>query len=230
MRKRSVLLLMLLLLPFAAIAADLHTDPLYLQPSDVFDLEWADNPALSPDGKTIVYQRNHFDIMKDRRRSHLWLLDVDGGRHRPLTSGQGSDGAPVWLPNGNRIAWTSGREGSAQIWVRWMDTGHSAVITQLTEAPSNLVWSPDGKWLAFTMRVPADTRPLAQMPKKPKGAEWADDVKVIDRIGYRFDGAGYLQPGYAHVFVLPAEGGTPRQITQGDFQHRAAPVLSLIHI
>lgn len=126
--------LLLALLP-AAHAAD---DPRVLQPRDVFDLEWADNPTLSPDGARIVYQRNHFDIMKDRRRSHLWLLDVEGQRHRPLTSGNGSDGQAVWSPNGDRLAWVSAREGSAQIWVRWMDSGQTAVLTQLTEGPGGL--------------------------------------------------------------------------------------------
>jgi dipeptidyl aminopeptidase/acylaminoacyl peptidase len=216
----------LVALGLSATAAELHGDPRHLQPRDVFDLEWADNPAVSPDGRRIVYQRNHFDIMKDRRRSHLWLLEADGSRHRPLTSGNGSDGAAVWSPQGDRIAWVSAREGSSQIWLRWMDSGQSAVLTQVAEAPGGLSWSPDGRMLAFTMRVPAETRPLAKMPPRPKGAEWAPDVKVIDRLGYRADGAGYIDPGYAHVFVLPAEGGTPRQVTQGDFQHRGAPVWS----
>lgn len=219
-------IVLMLALPFGATAAELHGDPRHLQPIDVFSLEWADNPAISPDGQRIVYQRNHYDIMKDRRRSHLWLVEADGTRHRPLTSGQGSDGAPVWSPDGDRIAWTSARDGSSQIWIRWMDTGQSAVLSQLTESPGNLAWSPDGKWLAFSMRVPVKTKPLAAMPSKPKGAEWAGDVKVIDSLNYRFDGAGYVDPGFSHVFVLPAEGGTPRQITAGDFQHRSTPVWS----
>jgi acylaminoacyl-peptidase len=222
---RRAALLALLLAPLAQ-AAEPVPDPRILQPRDVFDLEWADNPALSPDGARIVYQRNHYDIMKDRRRSHLWLLDADGSRHRPLTSGQGSDGEATWSPNGDRIAWVSARDGSAQIWVRWMDSGQTAVLSQLTEGPAGLSWSPDGRTLAFTMRVPADTRPLAKLPAKPKGAEWAPDVKVIDTVGYRADGAGYVDPGFNHVFVLPAEGGSPRQVTQGEFQHDGAPIWS----
>jgi len=223
---RTLFVFSLLSAPLLPSASELHSDPRYLQPRDVFDLEWADNPAVSPDGKRIVYQRNQFDIMKDRRRSHLWLLDADGTRHRPLTSGQDSDGEAVWSPNGDRIAWVSAREGSAQVWMRWMDSGQSAVLTQLTESPAGLAWSPDGRALAFTMRVPAETQPLAKMPAKPKGAEWAPEVKIIDKLGYRADGAGYIDPGYTHVFVLPAEGGTPRQVTQGEFQHDGAPVWS----
>jgi dipeptidyl aminopeptidase/acylaminoacyl peptidase len=213
-------------LSFTCAAAQGADDARRFQPRDVFDLEWADHPALSPDGRHIVYQRNHFDIMKDRRRSHLWLLDTDGARHRPLTSGNGSDGPAIWSPQGDRIAWVSAREGSAQIWLRWMDSGQTAVLTQLAEGPDDLSWSPDGRTLAFTMRVPAESKPLATMPARPKGAEWAPDVKVIDRLGYRFDGAGYVDPAFTHVFVLPAEGGTPRQVTRGNFQHQGAPVWS----
>src|SRR5687768_10957218 len=143
-------------LPLACAAAAPSADPQTFQPRDVFDLEWADRPALSPDGRRIVYQRNHFDIMKDRRRSHLWLLDAEGGHHRPLTSGGGSDGPAVWSPQGDRIAWVSARDGSAQIWLRWMDSGQTAVLSQLAESPGDLSWSPDGRTLAFTMRVPAE--------------------------------------------------------------------------
>lgn len=219
---RSLATLSLLLLPIAAFAADSQI----LQPRDVFDLEWANHPAISPDGSRIVYQRMAFDIMKDLRRGRLWLLDADGGRHRPLTDGPQDDQAAVWSPSGDRIAWVSEQDGSAQIRVRWMDSGQSAVLTRLTELPNNLAWSPDGRWLAFTKRVPSDSKPLAKLPAKPKGADWAPEAKLIDRIGYRSDDVGYLVPGYDHVFVIPAEGGTPRQVTRGDYQHVARPAWS----
>jgi acylaminoacyl-peptidase len=69
------------------------------------------------------------------------------------------------------------------------------------------------------MHVPSDTEPLAKMPEKPEGAEWAEPVKVIEQTYYRADGEGYLEPGYTHVFVVPSTGGTPRQLTEGDFNH-----------
>lgn len=219
MSLRFVLAAALAVAALPANAADLHSDPRNLQPADLFDLEWADQPALSPDGRRIVYQRKFFDAMKDRRRSNLWLVDADSGKQRPLTSGAASDGAAVWSPSGDRIAWVSDRDGSTQVWVRWMDSGQQSPISRLTEAPSGLTWSPDGRWLAFTMHVAADTTPLAKLPARPKGAEWAEEVKLIDKMNYRADGAGYLKPGYEHVFVMPADGGTPRQVTQGDFQH-----------
>lgn len=192
-------------------------------PMDVFQLQWADDPEISPDGKRIVYQRGWFDVMKDRKRSNLWIVNVDGDGHRPLTSGSASDGGATWSPDGKRLAWVASEDGKAQIFVRWMESGESAAVTHLTEAPRSLAWSPDGRWIAFTMRVPAEPASLAQMPKAPKGAEWAPPAKLIDRVIYRIDGGGYVDPGYTHVFVVAADGGAPRQITHGKNNYMGTP-------
>jgi acylaminoacyl-peptidase len=112
-----------------------------------------------------------------------------------------------------------GDDKSQQIYLRWMDTGQTARLTQITEKPKDLRWSPDSRFIAFTMRVPEEKEPLAEMPDKPEGAEWAPDPRVIDHMIYRYDGEGYLEPGFDQLFVLSAEGGTPRQITSGPFDH-----------
>ena len=193
------------------------------EPMDVFALEWVDSPQISPDGQRIVYARTGFDVMKDRKRSSLWMIDADGRQHRPLAaSGSGA----VWSADGRRIAYVASSDGSTQIRMHWLDGGQDASITRLTGSPGNLSWSPDGQWLAFTLRVPADEAPLASMPKAPKGAEWAAPVKVIDRVIYRIDGGGYVDPGYTHVFVVAADGGAARQITSGKHNFNGRPAWS----
>jgi len=209
---RRLIVLLAALLPTIALAA-----PPAFAPIDVFALEWAERPILAPDGKRAVYQRSFFDIGKDVRRSNLWLIDVATGAQQPLTTGNRNDRGAVWSPDGRRIAFVSSDEGKAQIFVRWLDSGATGRVTQLQAGPGNLAWSPDGKQIAFTQRVPAETKALAtDMPKPPKGAEWAEPVKVIDQFTYRFDGAGYVEPGYSHVFVVGAEGGAPRQVSAGE--------------
>ena len=215
---------------FAAIAAlaapgnaDEREDAGRLRPIDVFGLEHVSSPQISPDGSQVVYLRNSMDIMKDRGRSSLWITNFDGTRRRPLTSGTASVSSPQWSPDGQRLLYVSSVEGKSQILVRWMDTGETATITQVTESPSGVRWSPDGRWIAFSMLVPKKNEPLAKMPAKPEGAGWAPEVRVIDKLTYRNDGSGYIKDGYAHLFVLPAEGGTPRQLTFGEFHHRGAP-------
>jgi acylaminoacyl-peptidase len=185
------------------------------QPMDVFQLQWADHPQISPDGKAVVYERCWFDVMKDKKRSNLWIIGADGSGNRPLTTGAANDGGAAWSPDGKRLAWVAAEDGKSQIFVRWMATGEAAAITHLTQSPRALSWSPDGKWIAFTMRVPGPDLSLAQMPAPPKGAEWAPPVKIIDRVIYRMDGGGYIDPGYTQVFVVAADGGAPRQVTEG---------------
>jgi acylaminoacyl-peptidase len=208
----------LALLPAFAPAAG-HDDDTFTN-LDVFQLEYADDPQISPDGSTIVYARQSMDIMSDRSVSNLWIIDADGDNHRPLVTGPESYRSPRWSPSGNRLAYVSSVEGRGpQIHVRWMDTGQTAILTNVRSGPSSLTWSPDGDRIAFSLFVESDTKPLAAPPAKPEGAEWAPPVKVIDKLPYRFDGAGYLDVGYSQVFVVSAEGGTPRQITSGDYNH-----------
>lgn len=186
---------------------------------DVFNLQFASDPQISPDGKRIVYVRRFNDVMTDKRHSNLWIINADGTDHQALTTGNHSDSSPRWSPDGKQLAYLSDADGATQIYRRWMDTGRSARITNVTSAPAAISWSPDGKWISFTAHVPNDPKPVIQMPAAPEGAKWASPPKVIDQLVYRFNGAGYLKPGYFQVFVVPADGGTPRQITHGEFQH-----------
>src|ERR1700761_4348750 len=186
---------------------------------DFFLLQLAGDPQISPDGKQVVYVRSFADIMTDRRYSDLWIVDADGSRHRPLTSGNRSDASPRWSPDGTRIAYIAEVDGRGQIMVRWMDSGQTAQLTNLEEAPQNISWSPDGTMIAFTALVPSKGPQIADLPAPPAGAKWADPAKVYDQLVYRFDGAGYLKPGFSQIFVVSAEGGMPRQVSQGNYQN-----------
>jgi acylaminoacyl-peptidase len=194
-------------------------DDIFLN-TDVFELEVAANPQISPDGSQIAYERRSMDIMTDRPASNVWVVDADGKNHRPLLSGERSFGGHTWSPGGDRLAYVTHVAGRGpQIHVLWLDSGRTGALTNLRHAPGNLTWSPNGKWLAFSMFVPREGASLATPPTKPEGAEWAPPVTVIDSVRYRGDGDGYLETGNAHIFVLSADGGTPRQLTSGDYDH-----------
>ena len=185
--------------------------------ADVFEMEYADDPQVSPDGSRVAYVRTSMDIMTDRGRRTIWVVDTDGGNHRPLVSGQGNYSSPRWSPSGDRLAYLSNRDGKTQLFVQWLDGGETAKITTLPQSPRSIVWSPDGTQIAFTRFVPAKPPTLAEMPAKPKGAEWAEPATIVDRMTFRRDGGGYLPTGNNQVFVVPADGGTPRQMTFGEY-------------
>ena len=188
-------------------------------PMDVFELEWASDPQVSSDGETIVYVRRSNDIMKDRVRSNLWQIKRSGKNHRPLHSGFKNSYSPRWSPDNTRIAFVSNNSGSTQIHMHWVDSGETTVISQLQESPSSLSWSPDGKWLAFTMNVKGKSTSIVKSRTKPDGASWAKKPITVTTTRYQYDGRGIVEPSYRHVFVVPADGGTARQLTNGNFNH-----------
>lgn len=199
-----------------ASAAPTTSPDRYFTGSDLFNLEWASDPEISPDGRTIAYVRESNDIMTDKARPSIWLIDVATGGQRPLIDGPGAYFSPRWSPDGTRLAYVAAVDGSPQLYVRWIGTGESARITGLPNSPSGIAWSPDGRRIAYSMLVPDEAPKLGNAPPKPEGAKWADPLQVIDKVTYRFDAAGYLKPGYRQIFWVPADGGAPTQLTFGE--------------
>ena len=216
--------LFLVLLLVAGFSSQAFAQSEVFRPRDVFELERANDPQISPDGSRIVYVRTGFDVMTDGSRTALWVINADGSGHRPLTDGTYGVSQPRWSPSGDRLAYVSSKDGKSQVYVRWMDTGDVAELTDLERGPGGLLWSPDGTQIVLTMFVPAANPGLAvDMPSKPRGADWGDDWKFIDELNYRSDGGqGFVEAGSAQLFIIPAEGGTPRQITFGPHYLRGA--------
>ncbi len=220
MKKTSLALALLLSVSTASVAAPEEGPSPLLQPRDLFSLEVAADPQISPDGSRIAYVRRSGDIMTDRMRPTIWLVDARTGQQMPLAGGPGAHSQPRWSPDGKRLAYISTAEGgAAQLYVRWMDSGESVRITGLPDAPSSISWSPDGRRIAYAMFVPDEGMKLGTPPKKPEGAQWAPPLEIHTAVNYRSDAEGYAKPGYSHLFLVSAEGGAPRQLTFGARHH-----------
>jgi dipeptidyl aminopeptidase/acylaminoacyl peptidase len=198
-----------------ALAAPATGPNRYFTGGDLFNLEVATDPQISPDGRTIAYVRRSNDIMTDKARSTIWLVDVATGQQRPLLAGSGSYFSPRWSPDGGRLAYVAAEGGNPQLFVRWMTSGESARITGLPDSPGAIAWSPDARRIAYTMFVPDKGPKLGKAPDKPEGAKWADPLQVVDAVTYRTDDDGYLKPGYYQIFWVPSDGGAPTQLTFG---------------
>ena len=209
---------------FALLAVPALAQPQPLGLMDVFELEYASDPQISPDGETVVYRRNRLDVRTDRVRGDLWRISADGSGHRPLVVGVDASGAR-WSPDGTRIAYLAQDtdEMRRHLMVHYVESGVAAPVARLASPPSGIAWSPDGTQIAFTRFVETGEEPLATLPGPPEGATWADAPVVVERTNWRSDGSGYVRPGARQLFVVSAEGGTPRQLTEGEHDVDGTP-------
>ena len=215
--KRALAGCALALVSGAAAAADA---PRALQPMDVFALEYASDPQIAPDGSRVVYVRSFMDVMKDRRRSNLWIVGEDGTKHRPLTSGNRSDASPRWSPSGDRLAWVSSDGDTPQVHVRYTDTGESAVISRLADAPSGLDLVPGrtADRLLHARAGPGEAVRGAARPARGGRVGAAAEGRHPARVPRGRGGVPPRRP-HASSSCSPADGGTPRQLTDGPFDH-----------
>ena len=152
---------------------------------DLFGMEVASDAQISPDGGQIAYVRQTADIMTDRMRPTIWLIDVKTGRHSPLIASAGSHRQPRWSPDGTRLSYISSAEGGApQLFVRWMASGESVRVTNLPNTPSSVSWSPNREQLAYSVLVPGEKPKIGSPLAKPEGAQWAPPLEIIDSVSY----------------------------------------------
>lgn len=186
---------------------------------DVFNLEYAANPVVTPDGKHVVYERRSMDIMTDSMRRNLWTIALDGSAHLPILSDSKNHFNPVFSPDGAKMAYLSSKEGKVQVYLKDLASNSTTRVTDVAMRPSGMSFSPDGKYLAFAMFTPTKAKPLFNLDFKPKGAKWAETPQYIDQTNFQRDGVGMKRPGNMQIYVVPTIGGTPRQITSGEHDH-----------
>tara|TARA_B100001939_G_scaffold84636_1_gene72309 strand:+ start:102 stop:2117 length:2016 start_codon:yes stop_codon:yes gene_type:complete len=191
------------------------------KPIDVFDLEYVSNTQISADGKKVIYQRNFNDIMTDESFSNIWLINYDGSESRPITTGNYKDNSPRWSNNGDKFIFKSNREGKQQIFLFDLNNNSTQKLTNFQYSIGSMRWSPDDNYILFSSFIDDKRDKLIDMPEKPKGAKWNDPPIEISDLNYRYDSSGYRKPGEVQFFIIPVNGGTPRQISNIKPEKRA---------
>ena len=186
-----------------------------MQSHDVYELVNAGDPRISPDGSRVAYTVTALDEEANEYRSAIWVTPLDGsGEPRRFTSGEKRDTAPRWSPDGTWLAFASNRgedKAPANLYVIPAEGGEARKRTDLKESIEEIVWSPDSSRIAFTTRV------------RDEAYEEEDERKRAPRrfrrVFHKLDSVGWTGDRRKHVFVVDLEGGEPRQLTSGDFEH-----------
>jgi dipeptidyl aminopeptidase/acylaminoacyl peptidase len=185
-----------------------------MEPRDLTRIKFVSDAQIAPDGRHVAFVVTTLSEEKDEYLSNIWLVEVAGGSPRQLTRGPKRDTAPRWSPDGTRLAFISEREPKkkAQLYVMPVSGGEPLRLTDLKNGASSPAWSPDGSRLAFLSKTGGWEEPESEEEKaKSKPAQ------VITTLKYKYNGEGFVQDRHPHVFVISAEGGEPRQVTDGDY-------------
>jgi dipeptidyl aminopeptidase/acylaminoacyl peptidase len=189
---------------------------------DMFAFRRVSDPQISPDGRTIAYVVASVDFPTNRSSSNIWLAPAHGGEPRQLTSTTKKDSHPRWSPDGKQILFASNRSGEGQLWVINVDGGEARQLTTIATDASNALWSPDGKWIAFVSAVypeysekPFAESNAANKKRKEEVEKGPVKARVFTHLFYRHWNE-WVEDKRQHLFVMPASGGEPRDVTPGD--------------
>jgi dipeptidyl aminopeptidase/acylaminoacyl peptidase len=186
-------------------------------PEDLLRIRFVSDPQISPDGRRVAFVVTTLSDARDEYLSTIWIADPGGGPARPFTRGPRRDAVPRWAPDGRRLAFVSERERRAkgQLYVMPADGGEPVRLTDQRHGVSSPAWSPDGTRLAFVSRVGG-----WEEPKDEEERERSRPPHVIEVLKYKSNGTGFVHDRPAHVFVVGADGGPARQLTDGHFEHQ----------
>jgi dipeptidyl aminopeptidase/acylaminoacyl peptidase len=185
-------------------------------PADLTRIRFASDARVSPDGRVVAFVLTTLSEERDEYLSQIWLVDTAGGEPRRFTAGPRRDTAPRWSPDGARLAFVSEREATkkGQLYVMPVAGGEPTRLTDLRHGVSAPEWSPDGTRLAFVSRVGGWVEPESEEEKRK-----SRPPRVITALKYRFNGEGFTYDRRPQIFTVAADGGEPRQVTDGDYDH-----------
>ncbi len=208
--KRCIALVIVLVVGLCAVAAAQNRTYTI---EDLMKVRRVGDPQISPDGKTVAFTVGDVNFDANRVVTQIYVTSIGGGSIKQLTNGPSSSSSPRWSPDGKKIAFTTG----SQVWVMDSDGDDKEQVTKISTGAAAPVWSPDGKWIAFTSDVYPDCTNDECNKKREEQAETSKvKAHIVTRLLYKHWDE-WRDVKRTHVFVVPSNGGTARELTSGDF-------------
>jgi dipeptidyl aminopeptidase/acylaminoacyl peptidase len=208
------------------------------RPDDLYRLAVPFDPRLAPDGRSVAFTVKRSAIGRDDYRHAIWMAPTDGSADaRRLTIGARHDRHPRFSPDGRTLAFLSDRRvlveeeperpqdprerlDCDQVHLLPLDGGEARRLTDLPRGVTEFAWSPDGTQLAVLTSSLGTTdeedRRRRGRPSKPKPGETPlSDFRYLDRLGYQYNGAGFVDDRVTHLWLVDVATGKARVLVSG---------------
>lgn len=202
---------------FALDLADVRAEPKQL----TFGRRNDGAPVLSPNGRWIAFVRaaeETGDAEKDRRSAQIWIMPLDGGEARQVTTMEHGAGSPRWSPDAQELLFTSSipfdeMDGTPPWPMERPQRSWRDAETTDEDEDSGVTPRPDG--------TRAEIR--AWLAQNAAGS----DPSVINRIAFQGERAIRRGARYSQLFLIDPfdEEAAPRQLTTGFYDHGSAQFL-----
>ncbi len=205
------------------------------QPDDYYNLVTVSQVAMAPSGEFVAFTVTTVREEENARHSEIWLQPLTNGRPNGdafrITDPTAESSSPAWSPDGSLLSFSSKRgEDPNTVWFLRVD-GPGGEAFHIEGVHGTPVWSPSGDRIAFTS--PPDLLEETGDENSREGWIAPDaisstldpsrfDGRVVTSIRYKRDGVLTLRPHFSvaekdQLFVVPAQGGIPHQITRLSF-------------
>jgi dipeptidyl aminopeptidase/acylaminoacyl peptidase len=190
---------------------------------DLYRMQLASNPQISPDGRYVVYQLSRVERKTNKQYSNLWVASTTRGAARQFTYGDQNDVYPQWSPDGNQIAFLSNRENDeqSQLYLIPFRGGEARRLTDLKGNFGSYEWSPDGRQIVCNFQR-KDEEAVERDRDKLRG-ELGVVSRRFTRVDYKADGVGFLPHERWHIWTINTRSGKAMQLTHGEEYHEHSP-------
>ncbi len=180
-------------------------------------------PIPSPDGKWVAFEQTDVDLAANTKTPHLWIVPAGGGDARRLNPGSDHpESRPRFSPDGKTLLFAARIDGKTQLWLTAFNpengelNGPARQLTDLSTGADGAIWSPDGKNVVFVSSVFPDAKDDAANKQRDDALDKSKvKAQLFTHLFYRH-WASFTDFKRSHLFVVPVEGGAPRDLTPGD--------------
>ena len=181
-------------------------------PEELLQTRRPDDVQVSPDGRWASVTLHHKNLDSNKDDKDVWLLPLRGGPARQLTR-TGTAEHARWAPDGGALLLT--REG--QLWSYFLDGADPRQLTTLSTGADGGVFSPDGRFVAFTSDVypQCGGNDACNQQRSAEREKSGLKARIVDHLFARH-WTEWKEGKRTHLFVMPSSGGPASDVTPFD--------------